>query len=66
MAGEHATMWRWVLENLGYPAFGDDVKAKDLTTTALSMRIGNGRHCKASERAAAARDSWFLVFVPIS
>ena len=56
MAGEHATMWRWVLGNLGYPALSD-VKAKDRITAALNMRIGKDRHCKASERAAAARGS---------
>ena len=51
--------------NLGDTAFGDDVKVKDRIKPALSMRFGGGgRHCSASERAAAeSNDSWVLVFI---
>jgi hypothetical protein len=57
VAGGHATTWRLAMGNLGYPAFGDDVKVKDRTTTALNMRFGGGRHCKASEGVAAERNN---------
>jgi hypothetical protein len=43
--------------NLGYPAFGDDVKVKDWIAPALNMRFGGSRHRKASEGAAAERNS---------
>jgi hypothetical protein len=50
-------MWRWVLGNLGYPAFGNDMMVKDRIRTALNMRCGDGGHWKASEGAAAESNS---------